>query len=434
MAGMKAFDPVGMIAVCSCIAILVAVAGRAWAQAPEAPGRVEIRVGIDDGDLRGGDHRALQAAVDYVAGLGGGTVRIGPGRYVMRNALFLRDNVRVVGTPGETVLAVADAASSALAVDGDCNELQITLADPSGFRVGDGVAVRDKRFGGGFCVTTATLTEQLEPATFRISTPLYLDYYVSKEGTAQRIFPAVAGLEIGNAAVEGLTIEGNGEHSFWLDGCRGGGIFLFKCADVHIRGCTVRDYNGDGISFQVSSDVIVEDCLAEHNMGYGLHPGSGSQRPVMRSNRSLNNGSDGMYVCWRVRHGLFEGNELRGNGRVGISIGHKDSDNEFRENLIAESAQAGVLFRREDEPMGAHRNVFEHNRIVDNGLAGGVRACVVVEGHHLGVAFRHNEIGNSKPGAPTQLGIFVGADAGGFIAEGNTFTHVEQEMESEQGG
>src|SRR5687767_5854799 len=56
----------------------------------------EISVGIDSGDLRGGDHRALQAAVDYVAGLGGGTVRIGAGRYQMRNALVLRSNVQIV--------------------------------------------------------------------------------------------------------------------------------------------------------------------------------------------------------------------------------------------------------------------------------------------------------------------------------------------------
>src|SRR5215208_1553577 len=75
--------------------------------APGAARRAEIRVGIEDGDLRGSDHRTLQAAVDYVAGLGGGTVSIGPGRYVMRNALSLRDHVRIAGVPGQTVLVAA---------------------------------------------------------------------------------------------------------------------------------------------------------------------------------------------------------------------------------------------------------------------------------------------------------------------------------------
>src|SRR5262245_40370099 len=72
--------------------------------------RAEIRVGVADGDIRGSDGRALQAAVDYVAGLGGGRVRIGPGRYLLRNALTLRDNVSLIGTPGETVLVACDGA------------------------------------------------------------------------------------------------------------------------------------------------------------------------------------------------------------------------------------------------------------------------------------------------------------------------------------
>ena len=35
-----------------------------------------IRVGIDEGGIRGSDNRALQAAVDYIAALGGGTVEM----------------------------------------------------------------------------------------------------------------------------------------------------------------------------------------------------------------------------------------------------------------------------------------------------------------------------------------------------------------------
>jgi hypothetical protein len=31
----------------------------------------------------------------------------------------------------------------------------------------------------------------------------------------------------------------------------------------------------------------------------------------MRRNRSIGNGQDGLYVCWRVKHGLFEKNEIR---------------------------------------------------------------------------------------------------------------------------
>ena len=191
----------------------------------------------------------------------------------------------------------------------------------------------------------------------------------------------------------------------------------------------MRAYNGDGISFQVSDDVTVENCLAENNAGLGLHPGSGSQRPVVRHNRSIGNGGDGLFVCWRVKHGLFEDNEIRDNKRNGISIGHKDTDNVFRNNTISGNAAAGIEFRNEDEPMGGHRNLFEDNRILDNGavLQGAARASIVIRGHHQDLVFRRNTIGSSQPG-PQGVGILAGPHATGLINEANRFLNVKSEV------
>jgi hypothetical protein len=152
---------------------------------------------------------------------------------------------------------------------------------------------------------------------------------------------------------------------------------------------------------------------------------------VLRRNRSIGNGQDGLYVCWRVKHGLFEQNEIRGNGRVGISIGHKDTDNLFRQNLIEENAEAGVLFRNESEAMGAHRNVFEQNRIVDNGRAGkgSSRAAVVIQGPHHDLVFRRNTIGRSTGGADTLPGIVASREASGLKVEANEFINVQGEVE-----
>jgi parallel beta-helix repeat protein len=388
------------------------------------PAGAEVRVGIDAGDLRGADHRALQAAVDYVAGLGGGTVYIGPGRYAMRNALTLRDNVRLVGVPGQTVLAACDGFSTRLAADGDCNQREIIVADPARFRVGDGVAVVDKRAGGGFGVTTATLTAQLGPNVFRISRPLYFDYLMSQQAVARLAFPVVGGWQVKHAAVEGLTIEGNRAKAEPLDGCRGGGIYLFECEDVAIRNCTVRSYNGDGISFQVSQGVTVEGCQLEDNAGHGLHPGSGSQRPVVRHNRATGNGQDGMFVCWRVRHGQFEDNTLQGNRRSGLCIGHKDSDNLFRGNRIVGNDDAGITFRNETEPMGAHRNRFEKNVVLDNGGSESAAAAVVIRGEHHDLVFRGNVIGFSQPRPGPTVGIRAAATAKGLSANENEFRNV----------
>jgi parallel beta-helix repeat protein len=397
----------------------------------EQPQRAEIRVGIDAGDIRGSDGRAIQAAIDYVAGLGGGTVRIGPGRYELRNALMLRDHVTLAGSPGETILVACEGVASKLTLDGDANERQITVADPGAFRVGDGVSVQDKDNGGGFAVTTATLTAQTGPASFRLSQPLYLDYLVSGGATAKLAFPLVGGWQVKDAVVEGLTLEGNREKAQNLNGCRGGGIYLFECERVAIRNCTVRGYNGDGISFQVSAGVTVEDCLVEKNAGLGIHPGSGSTAPIVRRCRSLNNGSDGLFVCWRVTRGLFEDNEIRGNERAGVSIGHKDTDNLFRRNTIVQNLAAGVLFRNESEAMGAHRNVFEDNRILDNAADAkrNPAAAIVVQGPHHDVVFRNNTIGFSQPQERPAIGILLSNQARNLQADEAQFQNVKTAIE-----
>jgi len=413
----------------------VTIALRADDQQVKHVQRTEIRVGISGGDLQGDDQRALQAAVDYVAQLGGGTVRVGPGRYRMRNALRLRDNVSIVGVPGETILVACDGFASALAADGDANERQITVSDPSGFRIGDGVSIQDRTAGGGFEVTTATLTGQIGPNVFQLSGPLYLDYLVSRQATAKLTFPVVGGWNIKHASVEGLNIDGNRGKAESLNGCRGGGIYLFECEHVVIRNCAVRNYPGDGVSFQVSSHVTVEGCLSEKNEGLGIHPGSGSQFPVVKRNRSLGNGSDGLFVCWRVKHGLFEENEIRGNERAGVSIGHKDTDNLFRRNTIVDNLGAGILFRRESEAMGAHRNVFENNRILDNAAGkerGSAGAAIVIQGPHHDLVFRGNEIGNSKADAAPGVGILVSPEAQNLQASGEQFVNVQTQIEKKK--
>ena len=108
-------------------------------------------------------------------------------------------------TPGKTILVACDGVKSLLTADGDANQREITLEDPSGFRIGDGVAITDKR-ARGFTVTTATLIARTGPNTFRISRPLYVDYMVRNNATARLTFPVVGGWNVKGASVERLVI------------------------------------------------------------------------------------------------------------------------------------------------------------------------------------------------------------------------------------
>jgi hypothetical protein len=377
-----------------------------YAMHSEMSERPTITVGRADADLIGADNRALQAAVDYVAGLGGGVVEIGEGEYLMRDSLHLRSDVTVRGRKGKTILRKADAVVSPLALDGDFGEQQVTVQAPSGFDVGAGVAIWDDN-AGGFHTTVARITGR-RGNTFAIDAPLMADCMVAKHAKAATVFPVVSGSNIRGARVEDLVIEGNKDANPNLNGCRGAGIYLYRGFGTTIRGCVVRGYDGDGISFQQSNDVTVVDCLSEGNTGLGFHPGSGSQRPVLRDNIARRNGTDGLFLCWRVRHGVFENNRLEENGQFGISIGHKDSDNLLRGNHVLRNKSNGVFFRNESAGMSPHRNRLEGNVIEDNGRGSGT-AGIRVRGEPSGLIFEGNVIRDTRAGSEqTQtVGILV---------------------------
>ncbi|MSU79566.1 MAG: hypothetical protein EXS16_15940 [Gemmataceae bacterium] len=374
------------------------------------PARPMVSVGIDVGDLRGNDHRVLQAAVDYIANFGGGTVEIGAGRFTLRNALQLRNNVHFVGLPGGTVLAIGGGRKAALASDVAKGATEITLVDARGFELGDGIALEDSA-GHGFEVTTATLVARLGPRTFRISHPAESDYLVKRNAEAKHAISGISGVNVKNASVKGITVEGNHATpgSEYLGGCRGGGVYLFGCENVVVSRCVVRKYHGDAISFQGKCTKLnIEYCVCEDNSNVGMHPGSGSHDCIVRENTLRKNGYVGLFVCVGVRKVLFDKNVISNNAGCGISIGFDDTDNTFRSNRIVNNAETGVLFRR-DSPKakhGAHRNVFENNTIKENlgprpeksnsRASSAGKACVVIEGAHHDLIFRDNELGFSQ--------------------------------------
>jgi len=396
--------------------------------------RPTITVGLRDGDIAGADNRALQAAVDYIAGLGGGVVQIGEGEFLMRDSLHLRSFVTVRGLRGKTILRKAKAATSPLKLDGDYGEEQITLANPEGFKPGYGVAIWDAQ-SGGFHTTVARIIGQ-NGNTFALDKPLNADCMVANKAQAATVFPVVSGYNLEGARLEDLVLDGNKDENVPLNGCRGGGIFLYRAFATVLEGCVARNFSGDGISFQQSNDVLVESCVSEGNAGLGLHPGSGSQRPIVRSCIARHNGEDGLFLCWRVRHGLFEKNILEDNGRFGISIGHKDTDNLLQENEIRGNHEDGVFFRNETEGMAGHRNRLEKNVIENNG-AQGEAAGIRIRGETRELIFRNNLIRDTRePQLRKQsVGIRIEEGVGRVTLENNTIvatTKVEDQRKTQE--
>jgi parallel beta-helix repeat protein len=393
--------------------VCAAEAGRRHAENDlQTQPAVRVRVGLRDAEINGADNRALQAAVDYVANLGGGTVEMGPGTYLMRDSLHLRSRVVVRGAGPSTILRKDIEHRSLLAADGDFGEAAITVADPSGFEIGRGVYV-GSRTQRGFLGVCATLLNA-RSNYFTLSRSMNADIMVADGGFAATAFPVISGYDLEDAQVLDLAVDGNkAENPTRVDGCRAAGIFLYRGDHCVIRDCVVRDYNGDGIGFQQSNDVRVEGCAVEDCAGLGLHPGSGSQRPVVKGCRVVGNGDDGLFFCWRVRGGLAEDNRLENNGGHGVSIGHKDSDNCIRRNTIVGNKRGGVFWRAETEPMAAHRNTFENNTVRDNDGWG-----LFIDGATDGTVIRGNTIEDTGAGRQ-QTAIRIGKRAGAVTLEDN---------------
>src|SRR5438094_478083 len=86
---------------------------------PDWNQRVTITVGAKKADLIGTTHQVIQAAVDYVARLGGGTVRVLPGTYRLRNSIFLPSKVRLLGSGTDSVFFKEPSVKTKLIVDAD---------------------------------------------------------------------------------------------------------------------------------------------------------------------------------------------------------------------------------------------------------------------------------------------------------------------------
>ena len=282
---------------------------------------------------------------------------------------------------------------------------------------------------GGFHTTVGTIIARVDEHTFVINSPLQADCMVYNNALAKNTFPILSAYYAENIRIEGVTVDGNRANNAHLNGCRGAGIFFYRVNDSQIHKCTVHNYNGDGFSFQQSNNISIENCVSYHNEGLGFHPGSGSQCPTIRNNTAYENKDDGLFLCWRVRHGTFEGNELRGNGRYGISIGHKDSDNLLRGNTVIGNMNHGIYFRNEPEYTGGHRNRLEGNKIYNNGT-NGEGSGIYIDGETNDTVIVGNEIGNqSEAGDSTQrFGIVIGAKAKRVKLEGN---QIERNLDGE---
>lgn len=361
-----------------------------------------ITVGGISSDINGYTNEAIQVAVDALPSEGG-IVKLSTGKFLIKTPVRLKSNVKLIGSGHETVLRRIDGYHSKFIIDADFGELKLTVEDASGFDVGMSFQVTNDENSSCWDVSTGVITDKVDNVIY-IDTHLIRDYDCEKNGIVTNAGSCIYVLNAQNVLIYDLQIDGNKEKNDLLDGCNGGGIAILKSKYVTVDKVLVKDFNGEGITWQITENVTVRNCEISGCTNMGLHPGTGSPNSLIEGNNSHHN-KVGMFICWRVHHSIVKDNQFHNNSDCGISTGHKDTDVVFSNNHIFENGGDGVFFRNEDPKNSPHRNSFINNIVENNGTAKGGYGFFF-NGNALDVLLEDNIIRDSK-NSTQKAAIFI---------------------------
>jgi hypothetical protein len=391
---------------------------------PAATGPV-LTVGGPDAHFPGFHSQAIQRAADALA-RSGGTILLAPGIYEIEAPVRLYSRQTLAGSGEATVLRKGDGVVSRLALDPGFGQLWVDVEDASRFRPGMGVLIRDTLTHHSFMETAAIITA-VAGNRLMLDRRLNADYDTDAGATASNACSIVEAIGAERVVVRDLVVDGNRAANAPIGGCRGGGVYFREVTDSLIARVRVRNFNGDGISWQITERIRVEGCEVSGCAGNGLHPGARSVHTAIVDCTCRDNDGDGLFVCWMVQHGRFERNRFIGNGRDGISIGHQDTDNVFRSNLVSDNGRHGIYARREKPMNGAHRNRYEGNVIENNGRRE-EGAGIYIEGVTRDWRIEDNDIRNTA-GTGQAIGVYGAPGAACIVLAGNRMAGHRKDAE-----
>jgi len=323
-----------------------------------------ITVGGTNADIAGFNNQSIQFAINAVAKTGG-SVKLNPGLFEIIAPVQMKSNVNLIGSGKETILKRGKGIQTKYIVDADFGELKLTVENSDGFEIGMKVQVTNDVSNSCWNVSTAYITDIVDNVIY-IDKGLIRDYRSDKNGLLSNASSIIEVIDSENVSISNLTAHGNREENFFADGCNSAGILILRSKKVTVDGVHVKNFNGEGISWQITENVTIKNSEISGSGNTGLHPGTGSPFSVIENNNIHHNDQDGLFICWRVYQSQVTNNKFHHNGRFGICTGHKDTDVVFSENHIFENQSDGVHLRGEREINAPHRNTFTNNIIENN--------------------------------------------------------------------
>lgn len=350
--------------------------------------------------------------MDRAAARGGGRVAVSAGTFDMRNALHLRSGVTVSGQGAATVFRKAPMRQARITTVIGYGHDDLIVDLPDCFRVGDGVLVSSTRTGG-FLDTVGTLVRR-KGNTWFLDRPMHHDYAEQDGATVKTLHALVDAIDIEEAAIADVTLDGNAAANAPLNGCRGGAFYAYRSRRIAARQVTARDFNGDGFSFQTSDDIELDGCTAEDCRVIGFHPGSGSNRFHIHHG-AARRCETGLFYCLRVRGGILEDSVFESNRGHGVLIWARDERHLNRRLVIRDNGGCGICFMANPPGQESNDHTFEAC-VLERNCAHDGPAEIILQGGARGTRLAGNRIVR-RPGIP---GILVVPDMPPFVDDGNT--------------
>jgi len=348
----------------------------------------------------------IQNAIDAL-GEEGGRVILPAMDLVVDRGIEMRSNVSLVGQGGETVLHQAPGRIYPLSGYHNYGMLDVPLMYTEGLEPGMTVTIRDNRHGG-FFETFARIT-WVEGSWVGIDQGLHSDYHADEDPVLVTAFPIIYGLGVENVSVVGITLDGHGENQpAGIGACRGAAVYFLRSHGLRMANVVAANFAGEGIGYQMCSQIDLHECRATGNAGNGFHPGAGSTGSSYEGCTADKNGAAGFFFCVRANHISVRGCTFVENAGAGISVGTRDNNNLIDGCTIRANAGPGILFRETRRPVEVRSCRVRHCDIEANAHGHG-SGQIAIEGDARDLALE----GNTIVGAPERerAGIHVAPSA-----------------------
>lgn len=252
----------------------------------------------DSGNYKGSTHVAIQAAIDAVNILGGGTVHVKAGTYNIGTKINVYDNINLIGDGVSTILATSG------------NNILLEISSVSN------VTIKDMYLDG------ATQTDN-NSAMRVISLATATKCHIENVEVVNGGYYGINLFDSSNCVFINVRSHDNYRHGYHLGGDHDNtneqNIFL-GCYAYSNGNCGFNNRGNNGTPHSILDRNIFKGCFAYSNTYDGFVTGN-SYFDIFDGCNSFNNGHDGITLASTSSYGKIINCNSYGNTNTGISTG-----------------------------------------------------------------------------------------------------------------